>query len=52
LDDNPTGHDRAWLRVHDRQDRLIEVSSDQDPNALLAARCCLRNGHLGYAKGP
>lgn len=52
LDDNPTEHDRAWLRAHDRQDRLIEVSSDQDPDALLAARCCFCKWHLGYATEP
>jgi hypothetical protein len=41
LDDDPTEQDRAWLRSHDRQDRLIEVSSDRDPDALLAARAML-----------
>ena len=38
IDDNPTEHDRAWLRAHHREDRLIEVSSDRDPDALLHAR--------------
>jgi hypothetical protein len=41
LDDDPTEEDRAWLRSHNRQDRLIEVSSDRDPDALLAARAVL-----------
>jgi hypothetical protein len=38
VDDDPTEHDRAWLRAHHRQDRLIEVSCDRDPDALLQAR--------------
>jgi hypothetical protein len=41
LDDDPTEEDSAWLLTHDRQDRLIEVSSDRDPDALLAARAML-----------
>ena len=34
LDDDPTEHDRDWLREHGRLDRLIEVSSDRDADAL------------------
>ena len=41
LDDDPTEDDRAWLRSHNRQDRLIEVSSDRDRDALLVARAVL-----------
>lgn len=41
IDDDPTQHDRTWLRSHNRQDRLIEVSSDRDPDALLHARALL-----------
>jgi hypothetical protein len=37
IDDAPTVADRDWLRVHDREERLIEVSSDRDPDALLCA---------------
>jgi len=44
VDDNVTEYDRDWPRVHDRQDRLIEVSSDHDPNALLDARSLLLSG--------
>ena len=44
IDDNPSEHDRAWLRAHHRQDRLIEVSSDRDPEALLTARSRLLGG--------
>jgi hypothetical protein len=35
IDDDPTVHDREWLRVHDRQNRLIEISTDTDPGALM-----------------
>jgi hypothetical protein len=35
LDDDPTAHDRDWLRAHDREDRLIEISTDTDPGALM-----------------
>jgi hypothetical protein len=38
IDDDPTEADRDWLRVHDREDRLIHVSSDRDPDALHRAR--------------
>ena len=38
IDDNPSEHDRAWLRAHHRQDRLIEASSDRGPEALLTTR--------------
>ena len=41
LDDDPSEHDRGWLRAHDREDRLIEISSDRDPDALLHARSVL-----------
>jgi hypothetical protein len=44
LDDNPSDHDRQWLFAHRREDRLIEVSVDQDPNALLDARSRLLGG--------
>ena len=35
LDDDPSEHDRDWLREHDRENRLIEVSSDLDLDALV-----------------
>jgi hypothetical protein len=38
LDDDPTEHDRDWLRAHNREDRLIETSSDRDADALYRAR--------------
>ena len=38
VDDNPTEYDLDWLHAHDRHDRLIEASSDRDPDALLSAR--------------
>jgi hypothetical protein len=41
LDDDPSEHEREWLRAHHRQDRLIEVSCDRDPDALLEARTIL-----------
>jgi hypothetical protein len=41
IDDNPSERDRDWLRAHNRQDRLIEVSCDRDPGALLHARSLL-----------
>ena len=41
LDDDPTERDLDWLRLHNRADRLIRVSSDYDPNALLVARSAL-----------
>jgi hypothetical protein len=47
VEDAPSGHDRDWLRVHDRKDRLIQVSSDRDPDALYRARSLL---HCGSAE--
>jgi hypothetical protein len=44
VDDDPTDHDRDWLRAHNREDRLIEVSSDSDPDALLHAQSLLLRG--------
>jgi hypothetical protein len=41
LDDDPSEHEREWLRAHHRQHRLIEVSCDRDPDALLQARLLL-----------
>ena len=38
IDDNPSDQDREWLLAHDREDRLVVVSVDQDPDALLDAR--------------
>jgi hypothetical protein len=38
LDDDPSADDRDWLRMHGCEDRLIEVSSDRDADALLRAR--------------
>lgn len=38
IDADPTERDRDWLWVHNREDRLIEISSDRDPDALLVAR--------------
>src|SRR5215211_4962397 len=42
VEDDPSEHDRGWLRVHHHEDRLIEVSSDRDPDALLHARFALK----------
>jgi hypothetical protein len=41
IDDNPSQHDRDWLCTQNREDRLIEVSSDRHPDALLHARAAL-----------
>jgi hypothetical protein len=38
VDDDPSADDRDWLRVHGCEDRLIEVNSDRDADALLRAR--------------
>jgi hypothetical protein len=38
LDDDPTELDRDWLRAHGRLGRLIEISSDRNPEALRHAR--------------
>ena len=38
IDDDPTEHDRDWLRLHRREGRLIQVSSDRDLGALRHAR--------------
>jgi hypothetical protein len=34
IDDDPTAHDRGWLRAHGCEDRLIEISTDTHPDAL------------------
>ena len=34
IDDDPTAHDRGWLRAHGCEDRLIEISTDTYPDAL------------------
>jgi hypothetical protein len=44
IDDDPSEHDREWLARHGRQDRLIVVSADRDPDALLSARSRLPSG--------
>jgi hypothetical protein len=41
VDDDPTEHARNWLRVHRREDRLIQLSTDHDPAALAVARSIL-----------
>ena len=41
LDDDPPEHARNWLRVHHREDRLIQLSIDHDPAALAVARSIL-----------
>ena len=46
IEDDPTEHDRAWLVVHRRLDRLIEISSDRDPYALRVARSQLPDVHI------
>jgi hypothetical protein len=35
LDDDPSDQDRHWLRANCRQNRLIVISVDRDPDALL-----------------
>jgi hypothetical protein len=47
VDDNVSAQDRDWLRAHNREDRLIEISSDRDPDALLHARSVLPGGSPG-----
>ena len=44
IDDDPTETDWDWLRVHGRADRLIEISSERDPYALVYSRSFL-SGH-------
>ena len=44
VDDNVTEDDLDWLRAHHREDRLTQVSSDRDPDALLDARSLLQSG--------
>ena len=44
IDDDATEYGRNWLRAHNRQDRLIEVSCDRDPDALLHASSLLPGG--------
>ena len=46
LDDDPTEIDRRWLRTHNRDDRLIQVSIDHDPAALAVARSILERAIL------
>ena len=46
LDDDPSEHDHDWLRANGRQDRLIEMSVDRDPDALLEVRSRLPAGRL------
>jgi len=41
LDDAPTEHDRDWLRAHSLEDRLVEVTTDEDDVALITARSFL-----------
>ena len=36
VDDAASPNDRAWLREHGCEDRLIEISTDHDPNALTS----------------
>jgi hypothetical protein len=43
VDDNVTEYDRDWLRANHGEDRLIEISADRDPDALLRARSLLLN---------
>jgi hypothetical protein len=46
LDDDPCEHDRDWLRAHNHEDRLVEVRSDRNPDALMQARSRLPAGRL------
>jgi len=39
VEDAPSEHDRDWLRVHDRQERLIEISADRDPAPRVTEGC-------------
>jgi hypothetical protein len=41
VDDDPTEHAWNWLRVHRREDRLIQVSTDHGRAALAVARSIL-----------
>jgi hypothetical protein len=50
VDDDPTEDDRDWLRVHGREDRLIEVLVDRDPDALHRARRYLFRFQVGRGK--
>jgi hypothetical protein len=38
IDDDPTESDRNWLRAHNCEHRLLQVSADDDPDALRVAR--------------
>ena len=35
VDDAATEAERHWLRIHGREDRLVEVWADNDPGALM-----------------
>src|SRR5438270_12842030 len=35
IDDDPTVSDRGWLREHGCEDRMIEISTDTDPGAMM-----------------
>jgi hypothetical protein len=47
VDDNPSDDEREWLVRQGVQDRLIEVSSDRDADALVRARAVLEKGARG-----
>jgi hypothetical protein len=38
IDDDPSEGDRNWLRAHNCEHRLVEVSADDNPDALRVAR--------------
>jgi len=40
IDDAPSRHDREWLRDHGCEDRLIEISTDTNHDALIQLMQC------------
>ncbi len=50
LEDDPIEADRNWLRAHSREDRLIKVSCNGDPDAMAVARTTLERAILGQGR--
>jgi len=47
IDDDPSAHDRDWLRAHGCEDRLIEIGTDTYPDALTQLIRFLESGWRG-----
>jgi hypothetical protein len=40
IDDDPSAHDRGWLRARGCEGRLIEINTDTHPDALMLLMRC------------